>query len=338
MKASHHSHSGQFCKHAVGTLKDVVEAAVAAGFEVFGLTEHVPRYRRENLYPEEVSISSSIGLSDLHIQATISPADLAETFDLFVIEAHRLKTAYADKITLLVGLETDYITTNDLDQLEKLLARHTGQIEYVVGSVHHCNGIPIDFDKPSFERAVASFAETSPAAIINNQTPTPCQISFLNSYFYAQLQLMERIHPEVIGHFDLCRLYTPLLSLQEVWPQVERNVRYAIEYGAVFELNAAAFRKGWDSAYPGRDIVQVRQLDFPKQAICQPSPPLPSQLIQSLGGTFVLSDDSHGPAAVGLNYDRLERYVSELNISKVAHLERRQTENAGARYLHPAIH
>lgn len=302
MKASHHSHSGQFCKHAVGTLKDVVEAAVAAGFEVFGLTEHVPRYRREDLYPEE---------------ATISPADLAETFDLFVIEAHRLKTAYADKITLLVGLETDYITTNDLDQLEKLLARHTGQIEYVVGSVHHCNGIPIDFDKPSFERAVASFAETSPAAIINNQTPTPCQISFLNSYFYAQLQLMERIHPEVIGHFDLCRLYTPLLSLQEVWPQVERNVRYAIEYGAVFELNAAAFRKGWDSAYPGRDIVQ---------------------LIQSLGGTFVLSDDSHGPAAVGLNYDRLERYVSELNISKVAHLERRQTENAGARYLHPAIH
>lgn len=51
---SHHSHSGQFCKHASGTLEEVVIEAIRKGFNVYGLTEHVPRYRKEDLYPEEV--------------------------------------------------------------------------------------------------------------------------------------------------------------------------------------------------------------------------------------------------------------------------------------------
>lgn len=56
MPQSHHSHSGQFCKHASGTLEQVIEEAIKQGFEVYGLTEHVPRYRVEDLYPEEVDI------------------------------------------------------------------------------------------------------------------------------------------------------------------------------------------------------------------------------------------------------------------------------------------
>lgn len=56
MPHSHHSHSGQFCKHASGELEDVVEEAIRQRFEVYGLTEHVPRYRQVDLYPEEVSM------------------------------------------------------------------------------------------------------------------------------------------------------------------------------------------------------------------------------------------------------------------------------------------
>jgi len=54
MPHSHHSHSGQFCKHAVGTLEKMVQEAISKRFLVFGLTEHVPRYRKIDLYPEEV--------------------------------------------------------------------------------------------------------------------------------------------------------------------------------------------------------------------------------------------------------------------------------------------
>lgn len=55
MPHSHHSHSGQFCRHAKNQLEEVVLEAIRQGFEVFGLSEHAPRYRVEDLFPEEVS-------------------------------------------------------------------------------------------------------------------------------------------------------------------------------------------------------------------------------------------------------------------------------------------
>jgi histidinol-phosphatase (PHP family) len=59
MPHSHHVHSGQFCRHAKDTLAQVVAEADRKGFKVFGLTEHAPRYRVEDLYPEEVSECAS---------------------------------------------------------------------------------------------------------------------------------------------------------------------------------------------------------------------------------------------------------------------------------------
>lgn len=56
---SHHSHSGQFCAHARGTLEEVVTEAIRAGFSHYGLSEHVPRYQLDDLYPEEVRAPSS---------------------------------------------------------------------------------------------------------------------------------------------------------------------------------------------------------------------------------------------------------------------------------------
>jgi histidinol-phosphatase (PHP family) len=54
MPISHHSHSGQFCCHAKGSLEEVVQEAIRQGFRTYGLSEHVPRYRPADLYPEEV--------------------------------------------------------------------------------------------------------------------------------------------------------------------------------------------------------------------------------------------------------------------------------------------
>jgi histidinol-phosphatase (PHP family) len=53
MPFSHHSHSGQFCGHAVNTLEEMVQTAIAQKFHTFCLTEHIPR-AKEDLYPEEV--------------------------------------------------------------------------------------------------------------------------------------------------------------------------------------------------------------------------------------------------------------------------------------------
>ena len=204
----------------------------------------------------------------------MSPDDLRAQFEAFLDEAHRVKKQYAEQITILVGLETEYITEADLTGLSSILSDHGDRIEYVVGSIHHVGGIPIDFDLATFTKALNAFANSPPPVPLASDSGPPEQVTdtdadaqtaatttaFLCAYLDAQYTLMQRFHPEIIGHFDLCRLYTPTLrfaSHPAALDRVRRNVRYAVEYGALFELNAAAFRKGWDAAYPGEDVVEV---------------------------------------------------------------------------------
>lgn len=172
------------------------------------------------------------------------------------MEAHRLKTVYASRIKLLVGLETEFITPVDLDSLQALLEKHGDSIEYVVGSLHHVNGIPIDFDLPTFQKALDKF--NNPEMLASSGSDS--MENFLSSYFDAHLELLKLIRPEVIGHIDLCRLYDHTLKLREfpsAWERLVRNVRFAVEYGALFEVNAAAFKKGWPTAYPAEDVLEV---------------------------------------------------------------------------------
>ncbi|RDB25993.1 putative histidinol-phosphatase [Hypsizygus marmoreus] len=287
MPHSHHSHSGQFCKHASGLLEGVVQEAIHQGFEVYGLTEHVPRYRSEDLYPEEAGMSVDA---------------LAKQFDDFMEEAHRLKELYATKISLLVGLETEFITDSDLDSLDALLNRLGPRVDYIVGSIHHVGGIPIDFDLATFHKSLHSM-----------KTESEEQELFLCAYFDAQYQILQRFRPEIIGHFDLCRLFTPDMIFSDhplAWKKMERNIMYAIGYGALFEVNAAAFGKNWDTAYPARDVVES---------------------ILKQGGRFALSDDSHGPHAVGLNYKRMAEYLRATGVSEIWYLQESQVPNAAGR-------
>jgi len=181
---------------------------------------------------------------------------LSKQFDEFIMEAHRLKQLYAPQITLLVGLETEYITNTDLDGIQNLLQRHGDRVEYIVGSIHHVNGIPIDFDLPTYRKALESFG-------IEDEGVR--QEAFLLAYFDAQYELFERFKPEVIAHFDLCRLYDPDLRFADfpvVREKVERNIRFAADYGALFEINTAAFRKKWSTPYPAEDVVEVYMFFF----------------------------------------------------------------------------
>ncbi|ESK92743.1 histidinol-phosphatase [Moniliophthora roreri MCA 2997] len=293
MPYSHHSHSGQFCKHASGTLEEVVLEAIRQGFEVYGLTEHVPRYRSQDLYPEEEGLDSGA---------------LLDQFDRFIHEAHRLKTLYASQITLLVGLETEFITSADLHHLDDLLRRYEGRVEYLVGSVHHVGEIPIDFDAPTYYKCLRAHEAG---------TETETMENFLCSYFDAQYTLLERFRPEIIGHIDLCRLYRPSLRLEDyrrAWASLERNIRFGVEYGALFEVNSAALRKNWDTAYPGQDVLR---------------------LIVSQNGKLTLSDDSHGPHAVGLNYKRMAQYLESQGITDVWFLQRTDLPTITGRFVQP---
>ena len=176
---------------------------------------------------------------------------LAVKFEAYIVEAHRLKSFYAPQITLLVGIETEYINEEGLDQLERLLQRHGESIQYLVGSVHHCSERPIDFDKAQYDSLLAT---------LDGISSTERFEQLFEIYFDNQLRLMQRLKPAVIGHFDLCRLYYPDLDFRSfplIWEKIQRNVKFAQSYGALFEINSSAFRKGWSTAYPGVEVFDV---------------------------------------------------------------------------------
>lgn len=181
----------------------------------------------------------------------LTPQDLSDTFSRYLKEANRVKLLYRDKITLLVGLETEYIDSSGLSELSKLLETSSSLIDYIVGSVHHCDSLPIDFDQPRFDQVLSLQHGSDEGSKFTR---------LFSKYFDRQYELMDRLRPEVIGHFDLCRLYYPEMDFREfpeVWEKVKRNVGLGVEYGALFELNASAFRKGWKTGYPGVEVFDV---------------------------------------------------------------------------------
>ncbi|ORY00274.1 histidinol phosphate phosphatase H [Basidiobolus meristosporus CBS 931.73] len=226
MPFSFHSHSGQFCLHAKGTLEEVVLAAIDKGFLVFGLTEHVPRKRVQDLYPEEQ-----------HLQ----PADLLTQFEGFVKEARRLQAKYSSQIKLLIGAETEFIYPEFAEELKEI--EKTYQLDYLVGSLHHVLETPIDFDTELY--AVATQKAGGPS-------------SLFEAYFDAQYELLTSVKPLVVGHFDLIRIFAPNTPVTDsIREKMMRNIDYVISYGGLFEINSRAWKKGLKYPYPGKDVLEA---------------------------------------------------------------------------------
>ncbi|KAI8909112.1 Polymerase/histidinol phosphatase-like protein [Gorgonomyces haynaldii] len=247
---SAHSHSGQFCLHAHGTLEQVVLRAIEKQFVVYGLTEHMPRTRTKDMYPEE---------------SGITPKDTLTMFDAFYKEAQRLKAKYP-QIELLIGMEIEWIHDKTFQELEQLLA--TYELDYVVGSVHHCREEPIDYSVDLFPKG-------------------DIEQLFLE-YFDDQFQMLQKVHPRVIGHFDLIRLFHPTYPLSDaVFAKIDRNIDYIAGYGGIVEINSRAWKKNLPSAYPFEDVLERMKGKV----------------------KFTISDDAHGPDDVGMHYDLLWEHL-----------------------------
>jgi histidinol-phosphatase (PHP family) len=116
-------------------------------------------------------------------------------------------------------------------------------------------------------------------------------------YFDSQFDMLEQIRPEVVGHFDLIRIWRPESQFSEkVFVKIKRNIKKIVEYGGLVELNSRAFKKGLNGAYPLPDVLK---------------------LMVEMDTKFTLSDDSHGPDDVGMHYNKLRSYLSQNRILKV---------------------
>ena len=113
--------------------------------------------------------------------------------------------------------------------------------------------VPIDYDRPMYERARAIAGGSDERLFEDN--------------FDAQLDMLRELRPLVVGHFDLIRLKSDDMersfkSWPGVWERVLRNLDFIAGYGGILELNGAALRKGMSEPYPKAEICQVRLLSI----------------------------------------------------------------------------
>jgi histidinol-phosphatase (PHP family) len=222
----HGGHSGEFCRHAKGDLTSVVAAAVQAGFTHYGLSEHVPRYRQIDLFPEEQDLT---------------PSDLTRTFESYVARARALRDAYQDKIQVLVGFETERLPPDDWAQRMRAV-RERWSFDYIIGSVHDVDGLVIDFKAEQTRTIAEQLGGTETLQM---------------RYFDALAELVTTLRPEVVGHIDLIRKFdgpSPTFSAR-VWKHLENTLDAVRGAGALLEVNSATHRRGLGPVYPLPEIL-----------------------------------------------------------------------------------
>jgi histidinol-phosphatase (PHP family) len=262
----HGGHSGQFCNHAHDDLESLIQAYIRKGFAWVGITEHMPPTDDQFLYPEERSDG-------------LDAAKMRTRFAAYFSEARRLQQVYAGRLEIFVGFETE-ATSGSFD-LARTLADEHGP-DYLVGGVHHVDDIPIDYDEKTYGRAVQSAGSID---------------KLYCRYFDLQHDMIQRIKPAVVAHFDLIRIYDrdyrTRLAASEVRKRITRNLELIARHDLILDFNVAALRKGAAEPYLSRTIL--------KQAL-------------AMGISVVPADDAHGVETVGACIDEGIAILEELGV------------------------
>jgi len=266
----HGGHSGQFCGHAKGRLIDVVRTAVERGFTHYGLSEHCPRDDVKHLYPEEVAGG---------------PEHLAELFDAYMKEARAAQQAFADRIDVLVGFETERLPEDGwAARMEGLRKRY--QPDFIIGSVHDVDGIWVDYSPEMTEQAAQACGGRD---------------ALHRKYFAALAELVTTLRPQVVGHLDLVRKFDgPHAAFSDVvLREAERTLEAIASVGAVLDVNPGAHRRGLSPVYPLPVLLQKAR---------------------RMGVGVTLGDDGHGPHDVGAGLDACMIAIANAGYHEVHYL------------------
>jgi histidinol-phosphatase (PHP family) len=154
--------------------------------------------------------------------------------DLFLLEQkmEQLKTKYADKITVLFGLEVDYFPDKE-DTIRRILSRLP--LDYVIGAVHFIQNWNFEFAP--------------------EDTPEWALEEMYQFYF----SLVEKAACsglfDIIGHFDLVKKYGPEpgFNTRDIYLKALKKIRSS---GCILEVNTSGLNKLCMEFYPSRSILE----------------------------------------------------------------------------------
>ena len=232
--ANYHTHS-TWCD-GKNTPREMVEAAIAKGFDTIGFSSH-----------------SMLPQSD--VDWVVTP----EKAPRYAAEIRALAEEYAPRIRVLCGVEADYVPGG----AEPSRAAYAAiSPDYIIGSVHFVRAadgalVPVDHSPELLSDGIAAHFDGSAE-------------SFVRAYF-AQVRDSLAFDFDVVGHPDLVRKFNekhPYFDESAAWyrEEIERTADAIAASDKLVEVNTGAISRGWrDDAYPStafRALLRGRGVKF----------------------------------------------------------------------------
>ncbi|WP_136805771.1 histidinol-phosphatase [Desulfosediminicola flagellatus] len=232
----HGGHSGEFCHHAKDQLEKIILSYINHGFSWVGITEHVPGFSQELLYPDQQ-------------EAGFTPEFLLERFDRYMQKCKQLQVKYADQIKIYAAMEIETYTDYD-SFIPALITRF--KPDYIVGSVHYVDDLGFDYSKQQYDNT---------AEAIGGYDELYCR------YFDIQYNMIKTLQPAVVGHFDLIRIfdedYPTRLMKPEIMKRIVRNLELIKELDLIMDFNLRSLLKGATEPYISGPILKIaREMDI----------------------------------------------------------------------------
>jgi histidinol-phosphatase (PHP family) len=152
-----------------------------------------------------------------------------------------------------------------------------------VGSVHHLNDRCFDYSRQDYEAIAADFKGLD---------------AMYTAYFDAQYKMILDLHPFVVGHFDIIRIYDPdfeaRLDKPEIAERIQRNLSVIKELGLVLDYNLRPLAKGKKMPYLTPAILERAK---------------------ALGIPVIPGDDAHSKEQAGMFVDRAVQSLKDMGFS-----------------------
>lgn len=215
MRFDLHTHHER-CGHATGTIRHYIEAAIEKGLSVIGISDHSPYFASEE--------------DQLHPNIAMAKSEFAR----YVEEVLELKKEYAEKIEVLLGVESDFFPES-ADIYRHIYEQYP--FDYIIGSVHYTRGVSI-FNKKRWR----GLSETE-------------QVE-QKEYYYDLIQQSARSGMfQILGHIDAMKGFYPAFSDIKT-PKVEETLKVISECETAIEINTSGKTKYVGGWYPSDEMLE----------------------------------------------------------------------------------
>ncbi len=215
MKFDLHTHHDR-CGHAVHSISSYIEAAIEAGLGIIGISDHSPYFFSEQDHPKP---DTAMAVSE---------------FPHYVAEVLRLKHAFADRIEVLLGVESDFYAEH-LELYRSEYAKYP--FDYIIGSVHYSGGMHI-FDR-------ARWRELTNADLIREKEE-----------YYRLIRASARSGLfQIVGHIDAMKGYYPDFGSIPT-SAAEETLKEIAANGVAIEVNTSGKTKDAGGWYPSDDLLE----------------------------------------------------------------------------------